>query len=63
MCNIGKLDRLLRIVLGAILISLTFAGPQTPWGWLGLIPLVTSTLCFCPIYSVIGFSTIKDGNT
>lgn len=58
LCNIGKVDRLIRITLGASLISMVYIGPQTPWGWLGLIPLITSVLCFCPIYGVIGMNTI-----
>ena len=57
MCNIGKLDRAIRLLLGVILTSLVFFGPQTPWGWIGLIPLVTSVLCFCPIYSVLELNT------
>ena len=57
LCNIGIADRLFRAVVGGALISLTYFGPQTPWGWVGLIPLTTSILCFCPIYGVIGLST------
>ena len=60
MCNIGMVDRLFRIIIGGILISLTWVGPQTPWGWVGLIPLTTSILCFCPIYAVIGINTHTD---
>lgn len=55
--NIGTLDRTLRIVLGLALIGLVFVGPQTPWGWLGLIPLVTGLVRFCPLYSVSGVRT------
>lgn len=55
--NIGTLDRTLRIVLGLALISLVFVGPQSPWGWLGLIPLLTGLLRFCPLYSVLGVRT------
>ena len=52
--NIGKADRVIRIVLGLILISLVFVGPRTPWGWLGLIPLLTAVVSFCPLYRLIG---------
>ncbi|WBT38011.1 YgaP family membrane protein [Hyphomicrobium sp. DMF-1] len=55
--NIGTLDRTLRIVLGLALISLVFVGPQSPWGWFGLIPLLTGLLRFCPLYSVLGVRT------
>jgi len=61
MCNVGRIDRILRIVLGLALVSLVFIGPQTPWGWLGLIPLVTAALSFCPVYALIGFNTCDTG--
>lgn len=55
--NVGSVDRLLRIILGVVLISLVFVGPQTPWGWLGLVPLLTGFLRTCPLYSLIGVNT------
>ena len=55
--NVGSVDRALRVVLGLALIGLVFVGPQTPWGWLGLIPLVTGLVRFCPLYSLLGFNT------
>jgi len=55
--NVGSVDRLLRIILGVVLIALVFVGPQTPWGWLGLIPLATGFLRKCPLYSLIGANT------
>jgi ABC-type polysaccharide/polyol phosphate export permease len=57
--NVGSVDRLLRIVLGVILIALVFVGPKTPWGWIGIIPLVTGLLRTCPVYSILGASTCK----
>ncbi len=57
--NVGSLDRLLRIVLGVVLIALVFAGPKTPWGWIGVIPLVTGLLSTCPLYTLIGVSSCK----
>jgi hypothetical protein len=57
--NIGNIDRILRIVAGVILIALVFVGPQTPWGWIGLVPLVTAFISWCPVYSVIGVKTCK----
>ena len=57
--NVGNIDRLFRIVLGLILISLVFVGPQTAWGWLGIIPLVTGLLRTCPAYSIFGLNTCK----
>lgn len=57
--NVGSTDRLLRIALGLILIALVFVGPQTAWGWLGLIPLATGFLRICPAYALFGISTCK----
>lgn len=55
--NVGGLDRLLRGVAGAVLLSLYFVGPQTPWGLIGLVPLFTAVFKFCPAYSLIGLNT------
>lgn len=52
--NIGSIDRTLRIVLGVGLISLVFVGPQTYWGLVGLVPLITGLTRFCPAYSATG---------
>jgi hypothetical protein len=50
-------DRSFRIVLGLGLLSLTVIGPQTWFGFLGLIPLATGVFGFCPIYKMLGMST------
>ena len=55
--NEGTVDRVLRVVAGAALVSLVFVGPQTPWGWIGVVPLVTGLLGNCPVYSLLGIST------
>ena len=55
--NEGTVDRVLRVVAGAALVSLVFVGPQTPWGWIGVVPLVTGLLGNCPVYSLLGSST------
>jgi hypothetical protein len=55
--NIGRIDRLLRIVIGIVLIALVFVGPRTPWGWIGLVPLLTALIGTCPLYSLIGLKT------
>jgi len=55
--NEGNLDRVLRVVLGLVLLSLVFVGPQTPWGWVGIIPLATGLVGFCPIYRILGLNT------
>lgn len=55
--NVGTLDRVLRIIAGLGLISLVFVGPQTPWGWIGLVPLITALVGYCPAYAIFGLST------
>ena len=55
--NEGTIDRVLRVVAGAALVSLVFVGPETPWGWVGLVPLVTGLVGNCPVYSLLGIST------
>jgi membrane protein implicated in regulation of membrane protease activity len=52
-------DRGVRVVLGLGLLSLTMVGPETPLGWLGLVPLVTGLWGFCPLYQVLGLSTCR----
>lgn len=58
-CNIGTLDRTLRIVIGLALLSLVFIGPQTWWGLVGLVPLLTGLVRNCPVYSIAGFNTCE----
>ena len=55
--NVGGIDRVLRAVLGIVLIALVFVGPQTPWGWIGVVPLLTALVRFCPLYPLLGIST------
>ncbi len=55
--NIGNLDRIIRIVAGLALVSLVFVGPQTPWGWLGLVLIGTAAIGWCPPYALLGLST------
>ena len=57
MNNVGQVDKILRIVVGLALIALVFVGPQTPWGWIGVIPLATGLMGFCPLYRLIGVNT------
>ncbi|MDH3991155.1 MAG: DUF2892 domain-containing protein [Gammaproteobacteria bacterium] len=55
--NEGKIDRVLRVIVGAALVSLVFVGPQTAWGWIGLVPLVTGLIGNCPVYSLFGLNS------
>ena len=55
--NEGTIDRALRVILGLVLISLVFVGPQTMWGWVGVVPLLTGLVGFCPLYRLVGINT------
>jgi hypothetical protein len=58
--NIGTTDRAIRGVVGIALIALAITGNLTPWGWLGIVPLATALLSWCPAYTLFGFKTCKD---
>lgn len=55
--NVGTIDRIVRAVIGLALITLTWAGTIGAWGWIGVVPLLTAALGFCPIYTMLGFSS------
>jgi len=57
--NESQLDRIVRVVAGLGLISLVFAGPQTPWGWAGLVLVATGLVGWCPIYATLRWSTYR----
>jgi len=58
--NVGTADKWIRIIIGVVLLSLVFIGPKTAWGWLGLIPLITAFVGFCPLYLPFKISTKKE---
>lgn len=55
--NIHPIERTVRIIAGLVLVSMAFIGPANPWFFLGLIPLATGFLGWCPPYAMLGFST------
>lgn len=55
--NEGNTDRLLRVVAGLVLIALTLTGQIGIWGWIGVIPILTGSIGFCPLYRVLGINT------
>lgn len=61
MKNIGKIDRIIRIILGLILLSLLFIldGNLKYLGLIGIVPLLTASISFCPLYTVFGIKTNK----
>lgn len=56
--NVHPAERAIRAAVGILLLALVFVGPQTPWGWIGLIPLATSVWGTCPLYTVLHLSTL-----
>ena len=57
--NAGTLDRTLRIVAGLVLIALSITGTVGPWGWIGIVPLATGLLGWCPAYTLFGIKTCR----
>lgn len=57
--NLGNVDRVIRIIVGLVLLALTVVGPRTMWGWIGLVPIVTALFGYCPLYKVLGISTVE----
>ena len=55
--NVCGIDRFLRVVIGLALVSLTLAGMIGLWGWIGVVPLLTGTLRYCPAYAIFGLET------
>lgn len=55
--NEGSIDRALRITVGAVLLALAATGSIGAWGFVGVVPLLTGALGWCPLYTLFGFST------
>lgn len=55
--NEGGLDRTLRVVAGLALIALTLSGTIGVWGWVGLVPLATGAIGWCPLYTLLGWNS------
>ncbi|MEA3290854.1 MAG: DUF2892 domain-containing protein [Pseudomonadota bacterium] len=60
--NVGGIEKILRIVIGIVLIALVFVGPKTPWGWVGLLPLITGLIGWCPAWIPFGINTTKSSD-
>lgn len=55
--NAGTIDRVVRVVAGIAILALAFIGPKTPFGFIGIVPLLTGLIGWCPLYTVIGLNT------
>ena len=51
------IERVVRVLVGLALLSLVFIGPQTAWGWIGILPILTGASGRCPLYTLLGIST------
>ncbi|WP_101047311.1 YgaP family membrane protein [Macromonas nakdongensis] len=57
--NVGGIDRILRIAVGLVLIALAFTGTVGLWGYIGVVPLLTGLIGWCPPYAIFGWNTCK----
>lgn len=57
--NVGSADRVIRLIAGAALIALTLTGTIGLWGWIGVMPIATAFMKFCPAYAIFGLKTSK----
>jgi hypothetical protein len=62
--NEGNLDRAVRVIAGMALITLAATGTIGAWGWIGIVPVLTGAMGFCPLYTALGINTcpMKTGN-
>ncbi len=61
--NVHPAERVLRVLVGLVLLSLVFVGPKTLWGLLGLLPLATGLLGSCGLYTLLGINTCRIGRS
>lgn len=57
--NIGSTERIIRAIVGVVLIALTLTGTIGWWGWLGVVPLFTAAIGWCPPYALFGINTCR----
>ena len=55
--NEGAIDRIVRVIVGVVLLAMVFVGPKTLFGLIGIIPLLTGLIGFCPLYKIFGLNT------
>ena len=57
--NIGNVERIVRIAVGVAILSLAFVGPRAQWAYLGVFPLLSGLIGWCPPYALLGISTVR----
>ena len=60
-CNVGGIDRVLRIVVGLVLVGLAASNILGVWAWIGVVPLATGLFRFCPLYPILGINSCGKG--
>ena len=60
-CNVGRIDRVLRISVGLVLVGLAISNVIGVWGWIGIVPLATGLFKFCPLYPILGINSCGAG--
>lgn len=55
--NVGGIDKIARIAVGAVLVGLAATGTVGVWGWIGVVPLATGLIGWCPLYPLLGLNT------
>ncbi len=58
--NIGNAERIVRVVIGLAILGLAFIGPKSPWAYLGVLPILTGVVGWCPPYTLLGISTRRE---
>lgn len=61
-CNVGGIDRVLRIAVGLVLVGLAASNIVGAWGWIGIVPLATGLFRFCPLYPLLGINSCRTGS-
>ena len=61
--NEGTIDRALRVAVGILLLALTLTNTIGRWGWIGVVPLLTGAIGWCPLYTVFGINTCSTKNS
>jgi hypothetical protein len=60
--NVGGIDRIIRIAIGLVLVGLAATGTVGLWGWIGIVPLATGLVAWCPPYALLGWNTCRVKN-
>jgi hypothetical protein len=60
--NVAGWERVLRVLVGVVLLALAVVGPKTAWGLLGVVPLITGAMGVCPLYRALGMTSFRAGH-